>query len=170
MARCLGIDGCKDWILPLITSLSPGPEIPHRLPSLLMHDALDVQNEMNKLFVQKLFMATKNKGFYTVILTNNKEWASCMSAMNHGAKMLAHPFAMSGGSPCEPIWNGLTWSRELLSKMIQQRFPDKTSSWIGEDGLVSWIGPNWTPQNCLYHADSLLRTPLSPVRARRRYE
>lgn len=155
MARCLGIDGCKDWILPLITSLSPGPEIPHRLPSLLMHDALDVQNEINELFVQKLFRTTETKG---------------LSAMDHGANILAHPSAMSGGCPCEPIWNGLPWSRELLSEMIQQRFPDKISVWAWEDGMVSWIGPNWTPQDCLYHADSLLRTPLSPVRARRRYE
>jgi len=170
MSRCLGTKGCKDWIFSLIAALCPDPTIPNRQPSLLILDALDAQNEMNELFVRKLFMASKNKGFYTVILTQNEEWASYMSGMNNGAKILAHPSAMSGGSPREPIWNGLTWSRDLLSKMIKKRFPDKISVWAGEDGLITWIGPNWTPQDCIYHADSLLHTPPSPARLRRRYE
>lgn len=170
MSHCLGTKGCKDWIFSLIAALCPDPTIPNRQPSMLILDALDAQNEMNELFVRKLFMASKNKGFYTVILTQNAEWASYMSGMNNGAKILAHPSAMSGGSAREPIWNELTWSRDLLSRMIKKRFPEKVSEWAGEDGLITWIEPNWTPQDCIYHADSLLQSPPSPARLRRRYE
>lgn len=170
MSHCLGTKDCKDWIFSLIAALCPDPRIPNRQPSLLILDSLDEKNELNELFVRKLFMASKNKGFYTVILTQNKEWASYMSAMNNGAKILAHPSAMSGGSPREPIWNELTWSRELLSRMIKKRFPEMVSKWAGEDGLITWIEPNWTPQDCIYHAESLLQTPPSPARLRQRYE
>ena len=86
-----------------------------------------------------------------------------MLAMNNRAKILAHPTAMSGGSTREPIWNELTWSRELLSKMIKKRFPDMLSTWVGEDGLITWIEPNWTPKDCIYHAELLLQAPPSPV-------
>ena len=170
MAHCLGTKGCKDWIFSLIAALCPDPRIPNRQPSLLILDSFDVKNELNELFVRKLFMASENKGFYIVIFTQNKEWASFMSAMNNGAKILAHPSAMSGGSAREPIWNEMTWSRELLSNMIKKRFPAKASDWTGEGGLIAWIGPNWTPQDCIYHAETLLRTPPSPARLRRRYQ
>ena len=169
MAERLGATSCKTWMFSLIAALCPDPRSADRQPSVLILDALDSWNDINELFVKKLFMASKNKGFYTVILTQNKEWASHMSAMNNGAKILSHPSARSGGTPREPVWNDLVWTKELLSTMITMRYPDKAPGWTGDDGLIRWIENGWTPQDCIYQADRLLQNPPSPARARGRF-
>jgi hypothetical protein len=107
MAELLGAKKCKTWMFSLIAALCLDPRVESRQPSVLFLDTLDSWNDINELFVQKLFMATKNKGFYTVILSQNKKWASHKSAMNNGAKISSHPSARSGGTPGEPVWNDL---------------------------------------------------------------
>lgn len=168
MSQCLGTQGCTNWIFSLIAALCPDPKVPKRPPSILILDSFDVQNEINEFFIRKLFMATKGKGFYTIILTQNEAWASHMASMNHGGKILAHPSAMEGGTATIPIWNRLVWSRELLTRMIAKRYPEKSTDWTDENGLVRWIEMGWTPEDCLYHAETLLNAPKSPERARKR--
>jgi hypothetical protein len=63
MAERLGAKSCKTWIFSLIAALCPDPRVANRQPSALILDALDAWNDINELFVKKLFMASKKQGF-----------------------------------------------------------------------------------------------------------
>ena len=167
MSQRLGAGSCTSWVFSLIAALCPDPQNPERQPSLLVLDGLDHWNEHNELFVQKLYQASVDKGFYLVILAQLKKWASHMCQLNNGSKILALPRAMSGGTPREPEWNNLVWGKKLLSEMIILRYPNESQAWTDNDGIIHWIEvDDWTPRACLWHAQTLVRTAPSPTRAR----
>lgn len=173
MSDRLGTEGCKDWIFSLIASLLPDPSVPGRLPSILILDAFNTASAINEEFVEKFFHATINKGFYTVILSQDEAFASRLCAKNNGKKICALPAAYDIGTPMHPQWNQLRWGRELLCKMIKKRFNkpgDHDRIDVDENGMIPWVQDEFTPQEAIWGAERRLYSPPSPRRIRSRYE
>lgn len=170
MSERLKTDSCKDWIFSLIAALAPNPSEPDRLPSILILDAMNTWSEVNEEFVEKLFMATDGKGFYTVILSQNEEFARDLCSKNDGKKICALPAAYDTGTPMVPIWNKLQWGEKLLEEMLKRRFPHEWENWLDSGGTIPWVQEEWTPSETIWAASCRITTPPSPKRARLLFE
>ena len=111
-------------------------------------------------------------GFYTVVITQEDEFANTMIAMNKGMKMAALPGAVGEGSTySDPKWNDLVWERSLLCDMIDLSHPAEFESDI-ESGYT-WITQGMAPGEALWEANKMAkkkRLPSPPERKKRKYE
>jgi hypothetical protein len=173
MESILGAQDCGAWMVSLIAAMMPDANLPmdHLTPVLLL-DHFNHDSEENRVFLEKLFCSAHNCKFYIVIITQNREFANYMCKMNGGKKIAPLPAAISNRDDKEawkdPTWNGLKWSRALLSEMIDLKFPNQ---FIPEDSHGhAWLSSNDSPQEAIWKATEKLTKPCSPKKKKRKYD
>lgn len=170
MAKILEVGECKGWIYSLIAALMPDPRVENQLSSILLLDNFNVASKCNQYFLEAFIAASVGCGFYTVVITQEDEFANTMSAMNKGMKIAPLPGAVKEGSTySDPKWNELVWERSLLCDMIDLLHPGVFVSDI-ESGYT-WITHGMTPREALCEAGKMAkkeRLPSSPKRKKRK--
>lgn len=177
MAKVLGAGNCKSWMYSLIAALMPDPKAPMRLPSVLLLDNFNIDSEENLYFLRKLFVASNECHLYTVVMTQNKELANKMCALNGGKKIAPLPSAMAEetlpGALADdswwkdPKWTNLEWKNHLLSEMINLRFPNQFEVDDGEGFM--WVHKGLTPLDAIWAAEEKLKQkrPISPPKRKK---
>lgn len=171
MAKILGVGDCKGWMYSLIAALMPDPRNPNRLSSILLLDNFNTASQDNRYFLEALIAASVRCGFYTVVITQEKEFANTMSAMNKGMKIAPLPGAVGEGSTySDPKWNDLVWEKSLLCDMVDLLYPGEFES--DTKSGYTWITHGMTPTEACWEADKRTKKkwlPSTPERKKRKY-
>jgi hypothetical protein len=170
MSARLGAGEFRQWIYALVAALSPDPTSPRCFPSILILDDFNEpgNNDMNVAFIKKLMKTVTDRGFYTLILTQNPVFGTYLCSLNGGQKIQPLPGTFTG-EKTNPVWNDFAWSRQELTKLVDKQHGNAFDGEKDADGCYSWIELGETPMDVKGKADVRLAPRGSPKKARLRY-
>ena len=158
------------WIASLIAALQPGVNSDRAHATLILDEfnykgPCDLNLEIAEAFFRQVY--NNSCGFTLIFVTQNKEVAEKLCAMNRWQKIGPLPGITTPdrwsvkeeeGPPQDEdiVWKNLDWTTERLSVMILRKFPGKFDSELGKNGELSWLAGIGRPTRAIEKATDRL--------------